>query len=42
MQINRYVNGEKTQKLPEKVGNEAVRAAVAEAERRIRMAKENA
>ncbi len=42
MQINRYINGKKAQKLPEKVGNEEVKAAVAEAERRMHTAKENA
>lgn len=42
MQINRFINGEKARTLPEKVENEAVKEAIAEAERRRRAAEENA
>ncbi|GEM_PF-2526712 len=39
MQINRFVNGEKAKTIPKKVENEAVKEAIAEAERRRRAAE---
>lgn len=40
MQINRYINGEKTKTMPEKVENEAVKEVMAQLWRRISAADE--
>lgn len=36
MRINRYINGEKTEKMPKEIQNEAVREVLAKAENRVR------
>jgi len=41
MQINRYINGKKTQNMPQKVENEAVKEVIAEVERRIRTTEQS-
>lgn len=39
MRINRYINGEKTEKMPKEIQNEAVREVLAKAEMRAKKAR---